>query len=430
MLDIRLIREEPERVRLALASRNEDPAVVDRVLELDERRRAILVEKERLQARRNELSKQVPKTKDADERSRLIEESKGIGPRITELEGETDTVEAALRQLVLGIPNLPGPNTPVGKSEEDNVVVRSWGEPKQFAFEIKDHVDLGLGLGMIDFERAAKISGSRFYVLTGLGARLERAIFNFMLDLHTTEHGYTEIMPPVLANEASMTGTGQLPKFAEDMYRLADDELYLVPTAEVPVTNLHREEILDANQLPIYYTAYTPCFRREAGSSGRDVRGVIRVHQFNKVEMVKFTPPETSYDELESLTANAEEVLQRLNIPYRVVSLCSGDLGFSSAMTYDLEVWLAGQGTYREISSCSNFEDFQARRANIRYRPDAEARPRFVHTLNGSGLAVGRTWAAILEYYQQEDGSVIIPGVLRPYMGGLEVIRPKCADGE
>jgi seryl-tRNA synthetase len=237
-------------------------------------------------------------------------------------------------------------------------------------------------------------------------------------------------MPPVLVNEASMTGTGQLPKFAEDMYRLADDELYLIPTAEVPLTNLHREEILDANRLPIYYTAYTPCFRREAGSSGRDVRGVIRVHQFNKVEMVKFASPETSYDELESLTANAEEVLQRLNLPYRVVSLCTGDLGFSSAMTYDLEVWLAGQGTYREISSCSNFEDFQARRANIRYRPDAEARPRFVHTLNGSGLAIGRTWAAILEYYQQEDGSVIIPGVLRPYMGGLEVIRPKCADGE
>ncbi|HEX8221972.1 MAG TPA: serine--tRNA ligase [Chloroflexia bacterium] len=430
MLDIRLVREEPERVRQALVSRNEDPAVVDRVLELDERRRAILVEKERLQARRNELSKQVPKTKDPDERGKLIEESKGIGPRITELEGETDTVEAALRDVILGIPNLPGPHTPVGKSEEDNVVVRSWGEPKQFAFEIKDHVDLGLSLGMVDFERAAKISGSRFYVLTGLGARLERAIFNFMLDLHTTEHGYTEVMPPVLANEASMTGTGQLPKFAEDMYRLSDDELYLVPTAEVPLTNLHREEILDANQLPIYYTAYTPCFRREAGSSGRDVRGVIRVHQFNKVEMVKFTPPETSYDELESLTANAEEVLQRLNIPYRVVSLCTGDLGFSSAMTYDLEVWLAGQGTYREISSCSNFEDFQARRANIRYRPDAEARPRFVHTLNGSGLAVGRTWAAILEYYQQEDGSVIIPGVLRPYMGGLEVIRPKCSDGE
>ncbi|MDQ3928981.1 MAG: serine--tRNA ligase, partial [Chloroflexota bacterium] len=284
MLDIRLIREEPDRVRQALTNRNEDPAVVDRVLELDEKRRSILVNKEQLQARRNELSKQVPKTKDADERNRLIEESKGIGPRISELERETDAVEAQLRDVVLGIPNVPGPNTPVGRNEEDNVVVRTWGEPKQFGFEIKDHVDLGLGLGLIDFERAARISGSRFYVLTGLGARLERAIFNFMLDLHTTEHGYTEIMPPVLVNEASMTGTGQLPKFAEDMYRLADDELYLIPTAEVPVTNLHREEILDANQLPIYYTAYTPCFRREAGSSGRDVRGVIRVHQFNKVE--------------------------------------------------------------------------------------------------------------------------------------------------
>ncbi|HEX8227938.1 MAG TPA: serine--tRNA ligase [Chloroflexia bacterium] len=430
MLDIRLIREEPDKVRQALTNRNEDRSVVDHVLELDERRRAILVNKEQLQARRNELSKQVPKTKDADERNRLIEESKGIGPRISELERETDAVEAELRDVVLGIPNVPGPHTPLGRGEEDNVVVRSWGEPKQFDFEIKDHMDIGLNLGLVDFERAAKISGSRFYVLTGLGARLERAIFNFMLDLHTTEHGYTEIMPPVLVNEASMTGTGQLPKFAEDMYKLSDDDLYLIPTAEVPVTNLHREEILDANQLPIYYTAYTPCFRREAGSSGRDVRGVIRVHQFNKVEMVKFTTPETSYEELESLTANAEEVLQRLNLPYRVVSLCTGDLGFSSAQTYDLEVWLAGQSTYREISSCSNFEDFQARRANIRYRPDAEARPRFAHTLNGSGLAVGRTWAAILEYNQQGDGSVIIPGVLRPYMGGLEVIRPRCADAE
>jgi seryl-tRNA synthetase len=430
MLDIRLIREEPDKVRQALIDRNEDPAVVDRVLELDERRRAILVEKEGLQARRNELSKQVPRTKDPDERNSLIEESKGIGPRIAELERETDAVETELRDVVLGIPNVPGPNTPVGKSEEENVVVRSWGEPKEFPFEIKDHVDLGLGLGLVDFERAAKISGSRFYVLTGLGARLERALFNFMLDLHTTEHGYTEIFPPVLVNEASMTGTGQLPKFADDMYKLSDGELYLIPTAEVPLTNLHREEILDAHQLPIYYTAYTPCFRREAGASGRDVRGVIRVHQFNKVEMVKFTTPETSYDELESLTANAEEVLQRLNIPYRVVNLCTGDLGFTSAQTYDLEVWLAGQGTYREISSCSNFEDFQARRANIRYRPDPEARPRFVHTLNGSGLAVGRTWAAILEYNQQEDGSVIIPGVLRPYMGGLEVIRPRCPDAE
>lgn len=425
MLDIRLIREEPDRVRQALVNRNDDPTVVERVLALDERRRALLVEKEGLQARRNEASKQVPRTKDPDEKRALIEESKAIGPRITELEGETDAVDAEMRRTVLGIPNVPGPATPIGKSEDDNKVVRTWGEPRRFEVQPLEHWDIGVRLGMIDFERGVKISGSRFYVLTGLGARLERAIFNFMLDLHTSEHGYTEVMPPVLVNEASMIGTGQIPKFAEDMYRLADDPLYLIPTAEVPVTNLHRDEILDAAQLPIHYAAYTPCFRREAGSAGRDVRGVIRVHQFNKVEMVKFTLPETSYDELEALTRNAEEVLQRLNIPYRVSALCTGDLGFSAAQTYDLEVWMAGQETYREISSCSNFEDFQARRANIRYRPSPDEKPRFVHTLNGSGLAVGRTWAAILEYNQQEDGSVIIPGVLRPYMGGLEVIRPR-----
>lgn len=430
MLDMRLIREEPDRVRQALISRNDDPAVVDRVLAIDERRRALLVEKESLQARRNDLSKQVSRIKDLDEKKALIEGSKAIGPRITELEGETDAVEDELRRTVLGIPNVPGPYTPVGKSEEDNPVVRTWGEPRKFDFQPLEHWDIGVRLGLVDFERAGKISGSRFYVLTGLGARLERALFNFMLDLHTTEHGYTEIMPPVLVNEASMIGTGQLPKFAEDMYRLADDPLYLIPTAEVPVTNLHRDEILDATQLPICYTAYTPCFRREAGSAGRDVRGVIRVHQFNKVEMVKFTTPETSYDELETLTNNAEEVLQRLNLPYRVSALCTGDLGFTSVQTYDLEVWLAGQATYREISSCSNFEDFQARRANIRYRPSPDEKPRFVHTLNGSGLAVGRTWAALIEYNQQEDGSIIIPGVLRPYMGGLEVIRPAASEAQ
>lgn len=423
MLDIKLIREEPDRVRQALVNRNDDPALVDRVLELDEQRRALLVEKERLQAQRNELSKQVPRTKEKDERDRLIEESKGIGPRIAELEAQTDRVDADLRAVILKIPNVPAPSTPVGKSEDDNVEVRRWGEPKQFDFKPLEHWDIGVRLGLVDFERAGKISGSRFYVLTGLGARLERAIFNFMLDLHTTEHGFTEVLPPVLVNEASMIGTGQLPKFAEDMYRLADDPLYLIPTAEVPLTNLHRDEILEAGKLPIYYTAFTPCFRREAGSAGRDVRGVIRVHEFNKVEMVKFVEPETSYEELETLTADAEEVLQRLNIPYRVVALSTGDLGFSSAKTYDIEAWLAGQNTYREISSCSNFEDFQARRANIRYRPEADSRPRYVHTLNGSGLAVGRTWAAILEYYQQADGSVIIPGELRPYMGGVEVIR-------
>src|SRR5687768_97525 len=423
MLDIKLIREETDRVREALRNRNESVEVIDMVLEMDEKRRSILVEKEQLQARRNELSKQVPKAS-AEERAPLIEESKSIGPRIAELDRETNDVEEALRQVMLGIPNVPHASTPVGKNEEENVVVRTWGEPKEFAFEPLAHWDIGTRLGLVDFERAGKISGSRFYALMGLGARLERALFNFFLDMHITEHGYTEVFPPFLANEAAMTGTGQLPKFAEDMYKLADDELYLIPTAEVPLTNLHRDEILSADQLPIYYTAYTACFRREAGSAGKDVRGVIRVHQFNKVELVKLTPQETSMEELEKLTADAEAVLQRLNLPYRVSTLCTGDLGFSSAKTYDLEVWLPSQGVYREISSCSNFEDFQARRANLRYRPAPEERPRFVHTLNGSGLAVGRTWAAILENNQQEDGSVVIPGALRPYMGGLEVIRP------
>ncbi|HYO48990.1 MAG TPA: serine--tRNA ligase [Chloroflexia bacterium] len=425
MLDIRLVREAPDKVRAGLQSRNEDPAHVDRILELDEQRRALLVEKEALQARRNELSKQVPRAKDPQERASLIEESKAIGPLISGLDGKTDEVEQALRKVLLSLPNLPHESVPVGKGEEDNVVVRRWGEPRQFEFEPLAHWDIGVRLGMVDFERGVKISGARFYVLTGLGARLERAILNFMLDMHITEHGYMEVFPPVLVNEESMIGTGQLPKFEEDMYKIANDDLYLIPTAEVPVTNLHREEILSANQLPIYYTAYTACFRREAGSSGKDVRGVIRVHQFNKVEMVKFTTAETSYEELETLTANAEAVLQRLNIPYQVSEHCTADLGFSAAKSYDLEVWLPAQDTYREISSCSNFEDFQARRANIRYRPGPEERPRFAHTLNGSGLAIGRTWAAILENFQQEDGSVVIPGALRPYMGGLEVIRPK-----
>jgi seryl-tRNA synthetase len=420
MLDMKMFREEPDRVREALRNRNDDPSVVDWVLELDARRREMLVQKETLQARRNELSKLVPKAS-PDERAALIEESKGIGPRISEMDAETGAVEEELRALVLGIPNVPHASIPVGLDESANEVVRKWGEPRSFDFEFQPHWEIGVRLGLLDFERAGKISGARFYVLTGLGARLERAIINFMLDLHTGEHGYTEIFPPVLVNADSMRGTGQLPKFAEDMYRTQDD-LYLAPTAEVPLTNLLRDEILSTDQLPIYYTAFTPCFRREAGSAGRDVRGVIRVHQFNKVELVKFSTPEASYDELESLTRNAEEVLIRLGLPYRVSALSTGDIGFSAAKTYDLEVWLPSQETYREISSCSNFEDFQARRANIRYRPGPEQRPRFVHTLNGSGLAVGRTWAAILENYQQEDGSVQVPHALRPYMGGLEVI--------
>jgi seryl-tRNA synthetase len=424
VLDIRLIREEPGKVRQGLRNRNEDPAVIDEILRLDERRRTILVEKERLQARRNELSKQVPKAQ-ADERAALIEESKGVGPRIAELDRETDEVDTQLRDTILGVPNIPNESVPVGKGEDDNVVVRTWGEPRKFDFEPLAHWDIGVKLGLVDFDRGIKISGSRFFVLTGLGARLERALTNFMLDMHITEHGYTEVFPPFLVNEASMIGTGQLPKFKEDMYALADDPLYLIPTAEVPVTNFHRDEILSADQLPIHYTAYTACFRREAGSAGRDVRGVIRVHQFNKVEMVKFCTPETSYEELETLTNNAEDVLQRLNIPYRVSEHCTADLGFSATKSYDLDVWLPAQDTYREISSCSNFEDFQARRANIRYRPGPDEKPRFVHTLNGSGLAVGRTWAAVVENFQQEDGSILIPGALRPYMGGIDVIRPR-----
>jgi seryl-tRNA synthetase len=420
MLDMKMFREEPDRVREALRNRNDDPSVVDRVLELDARRREMLVQKETLQARRNELSKLVPKAS-PDERAALIEESKGIGPRISEMDAETGAVEEELRAIVLGIPNVPHASIPIGPDEGANEVVRTWGEPRSFSFDHQPHWEIGVRLGLLDFERAGKISGARFYVLTGQGARLERAITNFMLDLHTGEHGYTEIFPPVLVNADSMRGTGQLPKFAEDMYRTQDD-LYLAPTAEVPLTNLLRDEILSADQLPIYYTAFTPCFRREAGSAGRDVRGVIRVHQFNKVELVKFATPEASYDELESLTRNAEEVLVRLGLPYRVSALSTGDIGFSAAKTYDLEVWLPSQETYREISSCSNFEDFQARRANIRYRPGPEERPRFVHTLNGSGLAVGRTWAAILENYQQEDGTVQVPEALRPYMGGLEAI--------
>ncbi|HST06076.1 MAG TPA: serine--tRNA ligase [Chloroflexia bacterium] len=424
MLDIKLFREQPDLVRTGLSNRGvEDAAaIVSEVLRLDERRRSILVEKEGLQARRNELSKQVPKAA-PNERAALIEESKGIGPRISELDKETNDVDTELRDLLLSTPNLPHPSAPIGPDEDDNVTVRTWGEPKKFDFEPLAHWDIGVRLGLVDFERGVKIGGARAYILTGLGARLERALLNFMLDMHVYEQNYTEVFPPFLVTEDSMIGTGQLPKFKEDMYALADDPLYLIPTAEVPVTNMHREEILTADQLPLRYTAYTASFRREAGSAGKDVRGVIRVHQFNKVEMVKFTTPETSYEELETLTNDAEAVLQRLNLPYRVSEHCTGDLGFCASKSYDLDVWIPAQDTYREISSCSNFEDYQARRANIRYRPGPEEKPRFVHTLNGSGLAVGRTWAAVLENFQQEDGSVIIPGALRPYMGGIETIK-------
>ena len=333
------------------------------------------------------------------------------------------SIEEELRDLLLGIPNTPYKDVQVGEDDSANVELRKWGTPREFGFEAKAHWDIGEDLDILDFERAGKIAGARFTVYKGIGARLERAVINFMLDLHTEEQGYIEILPPFMANRETMTGTGQLPKFEDDMFYLPAKDFFLIPTAEVPVTNLRAREIMQPEELPLYYTAYTPCFRKEAGSAGRDTRGLIRQHQFNKVEMVKFVAPETSYDELDKLTDNAEEVLRRLGIPYRVVRLSSGDLGFSSAMTYDIEVWMPSYGRYVEISSCSNFEDFQARRANIRFRREAGAKPEYVHTLNGSGLAVGRTVAAILENFQQEDGSVVIPEVLRPYMGGKEVIK-------
>jgi seryl-tRNA synthetase len=357
-----------------------------------------------------------------ERREELRAESKAIGERITALEVEVTDLETRLQDVLLNLPNLPHPTTPVGASADDNVEVRAWGTPRTLDFPAKEHWEIGESLGILDFEGARKISGARFVVYRGIGARLERALAGFMLDMHVARHGYTEILPPVLVNRDCMVGTGQLPKFVEEAY-IATDDLYLIPTAEVPVTNLHREEILDGVRLPVKYVAYSPCFRREAGSHGKDVKGMTRVHQFQKVEMVKFTTPETSCDEHEALVRDAEDILQALELPYRVMSLCSGDIGFSAAKCYDLEVHLPGQGTYREISSCSNFEDYQARRANIRYRPAPGEKPRFVHTINGSGLAIGRTIIAILENYQQADGSVVIPLALRPYMNGIEVIR-------
>ena len=344
-------------------------------------------------------------------------EMKELSTKIAGLDEQVKAVQAELRDVLLGIPNTPNPDDPIGLDDSDNVEIRKWGEPRQFDFDFKPHWDLGTDLGILDFDRAAKLSGARFTVYKGAGAKLERAIINFFLNLHTEEQGYTEILPPFMVGRAAMTGTGQLPKFEDDMYHIPEVDQFLIPTAEVPVTNLLSDEIIDGAELPIYYTAYTPCFRKEAGSAGRDTRGLVRQHQFNKVEMVKFVKPEDSYDELEKLTNDAEEVLKRLGIPYRVIILSTGDTGFSSAKTYDIEVWMPSYGRYVEISSCSNFEDFQARRANIRFRRDAKSKPEFVHTLNGSGLAVGRTFAAIIENYQNEDGSITVPEVLRPFMG-------------
>lgn len=417
MLDIKLVRSNPEKVREGMAKRGAK-VPLDDFIQLDEDRRKKLVEVEQLKNRRNTVSKEVGRLKSqGQDASAIIKEMQEVGDQIQELDQKVRVIEDKLQEILLVIPNIPHESVPVGKDETQNQVIRTWGESRKFDFEPKAHDEVGVGLGIMDFERAAKISGARFVVMKGWGAKLERALFNFMLDLHTREHGYTEIFPPFLVNRASMTGTGQLPKFEEDMFKCVNGDFYLIPTAEVPVTNLLRDEILDAEALPIYYTAYTACFRAEAGSAGRDTRGIIRQHQFNKVELVKFTKPEESYQEHEKLVNNAEEVLKRLGLPYRVMLLCSGDQGFSAAKCYDLEVWLPSFNTYREISSCSNFEDFQARRANIKYRPAAGAKPEFVHTLNGSGVAVGRTVAAILENYQNQDGSVTVPEALRPYLG-------------
>ena len=425
MLDLRMIRQNPERVKAELAKKGED-APIEQLLALDEQRRGMLAEAEQLKARRNEVSEEVARLKrEKQDAQALIDEMRVVSQQIKDFDEKLREVDNQLQDLLLRIPNLPHESVHVGASEDDNKENRRWGDPTPFGFEPKPHWEIGVNLDIIDFERAAKVTGSRFYFLKGLGARMERALVNFMLDLHTGEHGYREVFPPVIVNQASATGTGQLPKFGEDMFKLEGLEYYLVPTAEVPVTNLYRDEILNAEDLPIYHVAYSPCFRSEAGSHGRDTRGLVRVHQFNKVELVKFVAPETSYDELEKLTNNAEEVLRRLGLPYRVTQMCTADLGFTAAKKYDPEVWMPSYGRYVEISSCSNFEDFQARRANIRFRRDRGSKPEFVHTLNGSGVAIGRCLAAILENYQQEDGSVLIPEVLRPYMGGLERITPE-----
>ena len=424
MLDIKRIREDYEGVKKAVESRGNGDFGLDKVREYDLKRREILSTVEQMKNEQKVKSKQIPvMKKNGEDTTELMAEMKKLSDEIKELDGRVSEIETNLKDALLGVPNTPYKNVQEGLDDSDNVELRRWGEPREFDFEAKAHWDIGEDLDILDFERAAKIAGTRFTVYKGLGARLERSVINFMLDLHTEEHGYTEILPPFMVNRMAMTGTGQLPKFEEDMFYVPQKDFFLIPTAEVPVTNLYDNEILSADQLPIYHTAYTPCFRAEAGSAGRDTRGLIRQHQFQKVEMVKFTKPEDSYAELESLTDNAEEVLRKLDIPFRVVRLSTGDLGFSSAMTYDVEVWMPSYGRYVEISSCSNFEDFQARRANIRFRPEEKAKPEFVHTLNGSGLAVGRTVAAILENYQQADGSAVIPEALRGYMGTDRITR-------
>jgi len=426
MLDIKRIRNEFEEVNARLAIRGKGDFGLSKITDLDVKRREILQEVEAMKNKQKVVSKQIPAfKKEGKDVTEIMAEMKSLSEEIKVLDEKTKMVDEELNEILLGIPNIPVEGTPTGDTDEDNIEVRTHGEPVRFSFEPKAHWDIGVDLNILDFERATKIAGTRFTVYRGPGARLERALINFMLDLHTEVHGFEEVLTPFMVNRDAMIGTGQLPKFEDDMFHLPAKDFFLVPTAEVPVTNLYAKEILSADILPIYHTAYTPCFRKEAGSAGRDTRGLIRQHQFNKVEMVKFVDPATSFEELETLTNAAEEVLKRLGLSYRVVQLCGGDLGFSSAKTYDIEVWMPSYDRYIEISSCSNFEDYQARRANIKFRDPETNKTRFVHTLNGSGLAVGRTVAAILENYQQEDGSVIIPEALRPYMGGLEVIKLK-----
>jgi seryl-tRNA synthetase len=426
MLDLNYVRENLEQVRAGLQTRGVAPEALDDFAEADAERRRIIAESDELNAKRNSASREIGslmkegKREEAEGRRKEVNELK---ERIGALDQLRDQAETRMRDLLSTLPNIPHESVPVGKDESANVEVRRWGTKPDFDFEPRDHVDLGTALGILDLDRAAKIASARFAILNGEGARLERALISFMLDVHAREHGYRETLPPFIVNKEALFGTGQLPKFEEDLFKLTDErELYLVPTAEVPVTNYHREEILDASQLPLTWVAYTPCFRSEAGSYGRDTRGLIRQHQFEKVELVKYALPENSYDELESLTRDAEVILQKLGLHYRTVALSTGDIGFGSAKTYDIEVWLPSQNTFREISSCSNYEAFQARRAQSRCRRAGGAKPEFVHTLNGSGLAVGRTWIAILENYQQADGSIVIPEALRPYMGGAEKI--------
>jgi len=427
MLDLNYVRENLDAVRAALEKRHMPSGALDDFARADEERRRVIAESDQLNAERNSASREIGARMKEGNREEADARRKAVGnlrDQIAELDRKRDTAEARIRELLSTLPNIPHESVPVGHDESANVEIRRWGAKPEFDFEPKDHVDLGTQLGILDLERATKITGARFAILNGAGARLERALVNFMLELHTREHGYQETLPPFIVNRDSLFGTGQLPKFEQDLFKLEDERgFYLVPTAEVPVTNYYREEIIDASQLPMKWAAYTPCFRSEAGSYGKDTRGVIRQNQFEKVELVKYSLPEDTYDELESLTREAESVLQLLGIHYRVVTLSTGDLGFSNAKTYDIEVWLPSQNAFREISSCSNYEAFQARRANIRFRRAGGVKPEFVHTLNGSGLAVGRTWLAVLENFQQADGSIVVPEVLRPYVNGMEKIE-------